>query len=231
MKHLFLLLISWLIALNAFAGGIQYFEHVKSLYAQERYTEALQGFKICLNLYSDELDVEDLNNWISKCNERITQKQKETQERIKNQTFAAERKAVYNRKQREREEKKLILVSTNAMALDADYPAMQSAIKGFLSDAGFKFTDNQELACWSVYVTAKAYECAYSEDEQVYYSSVNACVKIENNISGEIVYENEISDVIGYNIHSYAKAVPSAYKKLNKELGEIIVKNINKQAL
>ena len=51
MRKLGILMISILISVTAYADGIQYFDHVRSMYEQGRYEEALQGFTACKKLY------------------------------------------------------------------------------------------------------------------------------------------------------------------------------------
>lgn len=234
MKRLVLLVISVSLGVIAYADGIEYFEHVKLLYQQGRYEEAKQGFVSCKTYYSDELNVSSINEWISLCQSKINERNAAIQARRQAETAEATRKA-YEAKQQERIEKKLLYVSSNAFIFNKEYTGMHQAIKGYLSDAGFKFTDDIESAYWSVFITANAYEFNYVKEEQTGYSVVNACVKVTNEITKEIIYENELlgnpcgfPDLSGDVKVAYQRAAVNAYKKINQKLGELIVKTINR---
>ncbi|WP_298062021.1 hypothetical protein [uncultured Rikenella sp.] len=230
MTRFILLLITMLSTINVFAGNPKIYEDAKTWYAQEQYEKAIQGFELCKIRYSNVLDEEDLNSWISKCNNGIRlRKAKLTKERKAAARSAVEAAASAAKKQK-RIEDELVYVSSDAYIFDTQYADMHRAIKGYLSDTGFEFTDNPELAYWSVYVTALAYELNYVEDEGFYRSAVDVCVKIVNEIdNGKIVYENEIPENIGIDIFSYAQAARKAYqKKINKKIGELIVSKIKK---
>ena len=202
MKRLVLLIISVFIGIVAYADGIEYFEHVKSLYQQGRYEEAKQGFVSCKADYSDEVNVASINEWISLCQSKITERNAaiqakrqaeiaEAKRKADEARLAAERKA-YEVKQQERIEKKLLYISSNAFLFDKEYLGMHQAIKGYIADnSEQRFTDDPEMAYWCVYVTANAHE--YSIDNGgIHYSHVVAYIKISKEIARENVYAREI---------------------------------------
>ncbi len=214
-KLLSLLFIFWgLFAskhLYAEEPGVSYFNHIIiEHYNTGNYHVAKQGFQICINHFAGVIDIDNCKQYIRDCDNKIAtadsinlKKLRETEERRK-----------------EIEERKLVYVSTDAMTLNSAYHEMGSAIKGYLSDCGFTFTDNPKFAYWSVYITAKAREYNYNAHEKIYYSVVNACIKTINNLTGETTYENEIAAKGG--AISYAAAVPWAYQQLNVRLGKIL---------
>lgn len=219
MKHLFALLSVLMLSIGVLMAdniGRDYYDHVVKLYNQGEYEQAKQGFMLCLNNFKADVSERYCNEYIQLCDKQI----------------AACRAAwaAHEAKRQKRIEDKLIYVSSDAYIFDTPYSDMHRAIKGYLSDAGFEFTDDPELAYWSVYVTAVAYELNYVEDEGFYRSAVNVCVKIVNEIDdGKTVYENEIPENVGINIFSYAQAARNAYQKeVNKKIGELIVSKIKK---
>lgn len=234
MKRLVLLIISVFIGIVAYADGIEYFEHVKSLYQQGRYEEAKQGFVSCKTYYSDELNVSSINEWISLCQSKINERNAaiqarrqaeitETKRRADEARLAAERKA-YEVKQQERIEKKLLYVSSNAFIFNKEYTGMHQAIKGYIAEnSEQRFTDDSEMAYWGVYVTANAYE--YNISNNTYFSKVTAYIKITNEITKETIYESEVIAKGGSSMN-YTVAAEKAYRNINKDIGIRIVEQL-----
>lgn len=237
MRRLFIVIIGILINLSAYADGIKYYEHVKSLYEQGRYEEAIQGFTACQNLYSDELDVASLNDWISKCRTKISERNAEMQAKKQAEIADAKRKAAevrlaeerkaYEAKQKERKEKKLLFVSSNAFLFDKEYTGMHQAIKGYITNnSSQKFTDNSDGAYWCAYVTANAYEYSHTENN-IFYSNVIAYIKVIDEITNETIYEDEIVVRRGSSMN-YKVAAETAYRNINNEIGSKILQQLNK---
>ncbi len=235
MRILGILLISIFINVTAYADGIQYFDHVRSLYEQGRYEEAIQGFTACKKLYYEELDMTSIDNWISKCNIKIKERNAAIQARRQAEMAEAKRKA-YEVKQQERIEKKLLYISSNAFLFDKEYLGMHQAIKGYIADnSEQRFTDDPEMAYWCVYVTANAYEFSSlpigsePNSKNVWYTSkVVAYIKIINEITNETLYEGEIiqSDARNRSTIDYKHSAEKAYRLVNVEIGNRIFKQI-----
>lgn len=224
MKRLVLLIISVFIGVVAYADGIEYFEHVKSLYQQGRYEEAKQGFVSCKTYYSDELNVSSINKWIRLCQSKINERKAAIQAKRQAEIAEAQRKA-YEAKQQERIEKKLLYVSSNAFIFNKEYTGMPQAIKGYIADnSEQRFTDDPEMAYWCVYVTANAHE--YSIDNGgIHYSHVVAYIKISNEITKETIYESEVV-VKGGSSMNYTVAAEKAYRNINKDIGSKIIEQL-----
>lgn len=224
MKRLVLLIISVFTGIVAYADGIEYFEHVKSLYQQGRYEEAKQGFVSCKTYYSDELNVSSINEWISLCQSKINERNAAIQARQQAEIAEAKRKA-YEAKQQERIEKKLLYVSSNAFIFNKEYTWMHQAIKGYIAEnSEQRFTDNPEMAYWCVYITANAHE--YSTDDRgIHYSNLVAYIKITNEITKETIYESEVI-VKGGSSMNYTVAAEKAYRNVNKDIGIRIVEQL-----
>lgn len=241
MKRLVLLIISVFIGVVAYADGIEYFEHVKSLYQQGRYEEAKQGFVSCKTYYSNELNVSSINEWISLCQSKINERNvaiqarrqseiTETKRRADEARLVAERKA-YEVKQQERIGKKLLYVSSNAFIFNKEYTGMHQAIKGYIAEnSEQRFTDDPEMAYYGVYISANAYKYRENKNnrgESTFYSNVIAYVKIINEITQEIIYEGEIEDSLG-DYNSYEDAAKHVYqRKINSKIANKILKYIN----
>lgn len=228
MRKLGILMISILISVTAYADGIQYFDHVRSMYEQGRYEEALQGFTACKKLYYDELDIASIDNWINTCNSKIKERnaavQAKRQAEIAKAKLAEERRA-HEEKQKKIVEKKLLFVSSNAFLFDKEYTGMHQAIKGYIADnSEQKFTDDPEMAYWCAYITANAHE--YSTDDRgIHYSNVVAYIKITNEITKETIYESEVI-VKGGSSMNYTVAAEKAYRNINKDIGIRIVEQL-----
>jgi len=224
MKRLVLLIISVFIGVVAYADGIEYFEHVKSLYQQGRYEEAKQGFVSCKTYYSDELNVSSINEWIRLCQSKINGRKAAIQAKRQAEIAEAQRKA-YEAKQQERIEKKLLYVSSNAFIFNKEYTGMPQAIKGYIADnSEQRFTDDPEMAYWCVYVTANAHE--YSIDNGgIHHSHVVAYIKISHEITKETIYESEVV-VKGGSSMNYTVAAEKAYRNINKDIGSKIIEQL-----
>lgn len=237
MKRLGLLIINLFISIIAHADGIEYFEHVKSLYQQERYEEAMQGFVSCKTYYSDELNISSINEWIDLCKTKIKEKNAAIQvkrqaeiadakQRAAEAKIAEERKA-YEAKQKERIEKKLLYISSNAFMFDKEYIGMHQAIKGYIADnSEFRFTDDPEMAYWCIYVTANATEHSFRGN--YFTSEVITYIKITNEITNEILYKGEIiqCDAKNKSTIGYSHSAKKAYGIINKEIGDKILQQL-----
>ncbi|MBR5677798.1 MAG: hypothetical protein IKX20_06645 [Paludibacteraceae bacterium] len=215
-KRLTTFAVCLILATPLFADGLHYFNHCKSLYSNGRYEEAKQGFTLC-KVY-DDVNSADMDAWIAKCDQAIEAK--------KNKAFAvakklaAERQAAYEERQREREERNLVFISTNARTLSANYSSMQSAIKGNLQQ--YHFAKSEEDAKWGVYVTANAREYSTPDTNPagVFIVYVDAVCQIIDLLTGEIVFEQEYFQKRGF--ANLAMAVELAYKDLVKAVSNDI---------
>lgn len=241
MKQLFFLLMILVMShLSAFADGgntgHSYFNSVVVMFNEGKYNNAKDGFQICIDKFSAVVSEKNCREYIRLCEEKIEDsKRKAAAERA-----AIERAAVAEREAKakaiqKRVEDRLVRVESNAYLFGKEYD-MHSAVKGVLSDAGFKLTDNTNASRWTVYITC----CAYEDDEVPktdlngsyleYWSGINARVKIVDDINDNIIYENEILDEYGNDFcdwdKSYNKAALNVYAQLKDYIGRIIVKRI-----
>ena len=225
MKRIFIILSLILLSMPMFADGFQYFDHCKKLYKNSRYEEAKEGFTLC-RVYA-ELNNSDMDVWIAKCDKAIAVKKE--QAKIEAQRIAAARKIAFEEHQKQRREKNLIYISTNARTLTADYSSMHSAIKGNMQQ--FHFSDKEIDARWGVYITANAREqiSPFTESQGFHNIYVDGVVKIIDLLSGEIFFEKEYSSK--FNQTNISIAVRKAYDKIVDEMSSDIVVKIDASSL
>ena len=209
------------LATPLFADGLHYFNHCKSLYSNGRYEEAKQGFTLC-KVY-DDVNSADMDAWIAKCDQAIEAKKSKAAAVAKQ--LAAERKSVFEEKQRLRAERDLIYIATNARTLTSDYSSMHSAIKGRLKP--FHFSKNEEESKWGVYVTAntREYSSPATNSAGAYIVYVDAVCQIVNLLSGDIIFEQEYSQKSGF--ANQSKAIEMAYRDIVKTISSDIIEAIN----
>lgn len=212
-------------AITALADGPEYFRHVRGLYEQGRYEEAIQGFGICKWLYSDELSTQNIDEWITKCNKGIEDR-KAAAAAKRARAAAAERAAIEERKAA-RLKNKLVYIKTDVWTLDSPYPQYSSDIIGHLEDAGYHFTDNQEDALWSVYITAATSKRAPDQLDPKHRVEVVAFYKIvyEPDLTIPPGGEGRCSEWLGSKT-SYSEATYLTYEELCTPLCEVIKKVI-----
>lgn len=195
------------------SSGVAYFIHVQDLYDAREYELALKGFMHCLEKHRADIPVAKCEQYIVECKSQI---EKNRQARLKAQRAIEERKAV-------RLSNKLIYIKTDAWTLDAPYPQYSYDIIGHLEDAGYRFTDKQEDALWSVYITAATNKRAPDEINTNYIVDVIAFYKI--------VYEDDQTipsggegrrAASGRGMINYSIAAEAAYGKLCEPICEAI---------
>lgn len=217
-KGIMFLTVGILLSTNVKADGREYFDYViRQLYQKGLYEEALQGLDICNKYYSEELNTGLINDYIVKCKTKISDK-KAVEEANKQVARAAEKVKEELERLEKRKEDKLLYLSSSAFNFKTEYTGMHSAIKGFIAqNSDLKFSDNPEMACWCVYVTANAKE-APSNGENDYNATVCAYVKIVDEIQGVTIYEDEIVERRNSKI-DYQAAANRAYRGNKKQKG------------
>lgn len=225
MKKILTIIATLLLALPSFADSLQYLKHCKDLYNSGRYEEARQGFSLC-KVYND-INSADMDVWIARCDRAIETRRKKAVAAASK--AAAERQAAqaaYEASQRLRKENCLVFVSSNAMNLSGEEVGFETAVRKSLTSAKFKCTTDPELALWSVYVTANAREAGYIQEEGRYCSYVDVVIQLQNEMTGEILFEDELHQQGGSD-KSFAIATRDAYRVANKKIGTVLVNALN----
>lgn len=209
-------------------SSLDYFIYVQKLFEAGEYNLALRGFQFCMENHRADIPVAKCEQYIAECNSRIEKNRQATIEarRARERAAAAERAAIEER-QAARLRNKLVYIKTDAWTLDAPYSQYASSIIEQLEEAGYHFTDNQEDALWSVYITAATSKRAPDEINTNYIVDVTAFYKI--------VYEQDLSIppggegrrvVSGRGMINYSIATEAAYGKLCEPICDAIKKVI-----
>lgn len=227
-------------ALGETSIALQAFDKAKRLYANGQYELAKEKFKYCLDYSGGMVKTENINEYIADCDKEINARLQARNAAIKRAARAkAAEKAAFEAAQRKRREASLIKIGTDVSIFEKDfhgaYEDVPLAVKGALTEAGYRLTDDTNAARWSVYVTAYAYEDDRDEKPDLngtftrYWAGVKAHVRITDEMEGLLLYENEVvmePDRDDWHT-SYDKAAALTFKKLKKEIGKIIVERIN----
>lgn len=106
------------------------------------------------------------------------------------------------------------------------YPTylIENNLKAILSKNGCNFVVDPEIADWKIDISATSRE--YNIADGIYYSYVDAAVKLYKSPSDKHVYQNEISEKGGHN-KSYKEAARNAYDQISKQISNEIVPLIN----
>lgn len=119
-------------------------------------------------------------------------------------------------------------VVCNAKNFGKSYPKLQNELKGELSMMGCNFVDDHERADFVIRVEASSreYNQMNTAGGSVYFSYVDAAVAIDKNATGQRIFEDEIS-VKGSHTLNFEEAGRDGYKKVSKEIRNLLKENIN----
>ncbi len=103
------------------------------------------------------------------------------------------------------------------------YPTLQNTLKGLLATNGCNFVDNPDAADWVIQVeaTSREYNTTNYGGYMAYFVYVDARVVIDKVITGQRIYEDEIS-VKGSHTLSYKDAARAGYKDIDKEISKLL---------
>lgn len=107
------------------------------------------------------------------------------------------------------------------------YPKLQNELKGELSKMGCNFVDDPESADYVIRIEASSreYNQMNTAGGSAYFSYVDAAVAIDKNATGQRIFEDEIS-VKGSHTLSFEEAGRDGYKKVSKEISNLLKENI-----
>lgn len=222
------MLIMPIAALSQENSGMDYFIYVQKLFDAGEYELAWKGFQFCLENHRADIPVSECEQYIVECkskSESIKQA-KIAARKAKEKAAEEERKAIAERDSA-RLRNKLVYIKTDVWTLDAPYSQYSYDIIGHLEDAGYRFTDKQDDALWSVYITAATSKRAPDEINTNYIVDVTAYYKI--------VYEHDMTIPpggegrrvgSGRGMINYSIATEAAYGQLCEPICEAIKKVI-----
>lgn len=116
-----------------------------------------------------------------------------------------------------------IYLTCNANMFGSSYVALQGELKGELSKLGCSFVNTPDSADYVVEINASAREHSQVQISGMnqYYVYVDANVAVTKGVTGQRIYEDELS-VKGGHTHNYQQAARTAYKDVSKELAPVI---------
>ena len=122
-----------------------------------------------------------------------------------------------------------IYLTCSSDMFGSNYAALQEKLKGVLSESGCNFASTIETADYYIIVkcSSRKYNTVPFGKGYSYISYVDASISIDNVTALQRIYENVIS-VKGVHLMNYTEAVRVAYDKLGKQLGLLILENIEK---
>jgi hypothetical protein len=118
----------------------------------------------------------------------------------------------------------IVLVTTNEDNFNEKSTSIENNLKAILAANGCRFTRLEEEADWKVEINATSREFNYANN--VYFSYVDAEVKLFKAPSDKHVYQNEFSQK-GAHSKSYLDAARKAYNEISKPISEKILIWIN----
>lgn len=118
-------------------------------------------------------------------------------------------------------------VVCNADNFGKVYPKLQNEIKGELSASGCNFVDDPNQADYVIYIDASSreYNKVSNAGGDAYFTYVDAAVSIDKKATKQRIFEDEIS-VKGSHTLSYDEAGRDGYKKISKEISNMLKENI-----
>lgn len=108
-----------------------------------------------------------------------------------------------------------------------NYSKLQNEIKGDLSTSGCNFVDDPNQADYVIYIDASSreYNQVNTSGGNAYFVYVDAVISIDKKATGQRVFEDEIT-VKGSHTMNYIEAGRDGYKKIRKEISEMLKENI-----
>lgn len=116
-----------------------------------------------------------------------------------------------------------IYLLCNAYIFGLSYSTLKEEIQGALSPLGCTFVHSAEQSDWAIQVTAKSreYNAYITGNITSYYAYVDATIIVDNTVTGQRIYENQISEKGGHT-HNYEQAARQAYKEISHKISKII---------
>ncbi len=116
-----------------------------------------------------------------------------------------------------------IFLESSLSLFDEKAPAIDSAIKAQLANAGYRFVSNKKEALWHIKIKASARQ--FNQAQGFFFSYVDAQVSVVNTMQNKEIYGNNISTKGGHTI-SYSEAARKAYRELSKKTINNLINNL-----
>ncbi|MBQ8423916.1 MAG: hypothetical protein IJY36_06630 [Coprobacter sp.] len=120
-----------------------------------------------------------------------------------------------------------VYVQCSADMFGTAYSQLEGDVKEILSSIGANFAVTPNSADWVIAIrsAAEEYNCVNIGSNLAYFSYVHANLTITKNATGQKIYEGEISEK-GSHTHNYNQAARDGYKRITKQISDILIKNI-----
>lgn len=219
MRRLLVVILAFLLSLQlAFAGGYQTFHEGTTLFGQGKYSDAKERFEACLNdpvFASVKGNIED---WINKCERRISEQRRDAQ-------------AAAARNRRELEERKsnnYVFLTVNTTENGVLYSTTESALSEVVRANGRRFHGDISKACSIVTVNIEV-DRRY-EDNLYYIATVSGTIRYGNAIdAGQYDGQASYTMIEGRSVISFDDAIDLALQKINRNLGDALGKLLTGQ--
>lgn len=115
----------------------------------------------------------------------------------------------------------------SAEIFGAKYPALQNELKGKLAAQGCSFAASPDKADWviRIEVSAREYNQTNTNGRVSYFAYADANITVDKILTSQRIYEDGVSVKGGHTL-GYKEAARTACKNLAKQLGDIILQNI-----
>ena len=120
-----------------------------------------------------------------------------------------------------------LYIECNARISGKSYPKLQNEVKGLISKEGCNFTTDKTKADYIIKIEANNDEGFMSEVAgfKSYYTYVSATITIDNRVTSQRIYEDEIK-VKGGHTRGMNDAVISGYNDIKSLISKTIIENI-----
>lgn len=120
-----------------------------------------------------------------------------------------------------------ICVKCTADLFGTPYQQLAGDVKETLSNIGCSFCDDPKDADWVITVrsAAEEYNCMKIGGSSAYFSYIHANLSVFKTATGQKIYEGEITEK-GSHTHNYNQAARDGYKKIARQISEILRQNI-----
>lgn len=120
-----------------------------------------------------------------------------------------------------------IYIQCSADMFGVPYKQLAGDVKKSISSIGCSFCNNAQSADWVITIRSAAEE--YNQinigGNSAYFSYIHANVSIKKTVTGQNIYEGEITEK-GSHTHNYNQAARDGYKKITKQISEILLNHI-----
>lgn len=118
-----------------------------------------------------------------------------------------------------------VFISCSAEFFEINYTALENQLKSELAKNNCSFTNDKNQADWIIEIKSHARE--YSHMQKIYFSYVNASVRLTKTYNNKQVYQNEF-EIKGASMDNYKVAAEKAYDKLPLEISKELLEHVLK---